>query len=107
MPKARQKNEEIGTRVALTKRALGYDRQIDFVEAIRPRTGITLQRWNDYESGRDRIALRIAVALCDRFDLSLDWIYRGKRGELPARIAKAIEAVEGYDARPQCLSDEH
>ena len=92
-------NKEIGARLTLTRRALGYDRQTEFVDALNAVFSVSPQRWNNYETGRERIPVPVALALCDRFDLSFDWIYRGKRGELPVRILRAIEDIEGVDLR--------
>ena len=65
-------NKEIGARLTLTRRKLGYDKQPEFVEVLNTVLAITSQRWSSYESGRERITLNIALVLCDRFDLSLD-----------------------------------
>ena len=94
-----ENNKEIAARLALTRRALGYDRQTEFVEALNAVFSVSPARWNNYETGRERIAVPVALALCDRFDLSFGWIYRGKRGELPARILRAIEDIEAVDQR--------
>ena len=99
-----ENNKEIAARLALTRRALGYDRQTEFVEALNAVFSVSPQRWNNYETGRERIAVPVALALCDRFDLSFDWIYRAKRGELPARVLRAIEATEALDFRLRKLA---
>ena len=89
-----QQNKEIGARLEITRLALGYAKQTDFADAINEVMPMVVQRWNAYECGRERITVPVALALCARFDLSLDWIYRGKRGELPQRLVDAIRAVE-------------
>jgi hypothetical protein len=92
-------NKEIGARLTLTRRALGYDRQTEFVEALNAVFSVSPQRWNNYETGRERIAVPVALALCDRFGLSFDWIFRAKRGGLPARVLRAIKDTEALDFR--------
>src|SRR5512139_620981 len=87
-------NVEIGERLEITRLALGYETQTDFAAALNDVIPMIVQRWNAYEKGRERVTVVVALALCARFDLSLDWIYRGKQGELPQRLVKAIEAVE-------------
>jgi DNA-binding XRE family transcriptional regulator len=82
---------------------LGYDRQTEFLEALSAVFSVSPPRWNHFEAGRYRITLNVALALCDHFDLSLDWIYRGKRGELPARILRAIKNIEAVDLRRRSL----
>jgi hypothetical protein len=98
-------NKEIGARLALTRRALGYDRQSEFVEALNAVFSVSLQRWNNYETGRERVAVPVALALCDRFELSFGWIYGARRGELPVRILRAIEDIEGVDLHLRKLRD--
>ncbi len=56
--------------------------------------------------GHERITVEVALALCDGFDLSLDWIYWGKHGKIPARILKAIEGPERLDVQRRRLRDE-
>ena len=90
-------NNEIGARLALTRRALGFNRQTDFVEALNAVFSVSPRRWNNYETGCECIAVPVALALCDRFGLSFDWIYRGNRGGLPARVLRAIEDIETFD----------
>ena len=87
-------NKEIGIRLEVTRLALGYEKQTEFVAALQDVIPMIVQRWNAYECGRERITVPVALALCARFDLSLDWIYRGKKGQLPQQLAKAIEAIE-------------
>lgn len=77
---------QTGRRLAATRRALGFDSQIDFAAAA----GMSPQALNNYEKGRSRPALDVALVLCDRFGLTLDWIYRGDPGGLPHRIATIV-----------------
>lgn len=43
-------------------------------------------RWSNFEGGKRRITLDVAVKLCDRYGLTLDWIYRGDPSGLPQRL---------------------
>ncbi|MBI1202650.1 MAG: hypothetical protein GC182_09085 [Rhodopseudomonas sp.] len=82
--------DEVADRLELTRRALGYPTQASFATAA----GMTPQKWNNYVSKRgDRIPIDKALLLCQRFGLSLDWIYRGDMGALPVRLAKEIEVL--------------
>ncbi len=83
-------DKAIAARLKLTRLALGYDLQTNFCEALSRVQPMKIGRWNHYETGEARITLNAALALCERFDLSLDWIYRGKSGGLPGRIIAAI-----------------
>ncbi len=75
-----------GQRLLATRLALGYESQLEFAHAA----GVSPQAWNNYERGRSRPALEIALALCAQFQLTLDWIYRGDAGGLPHRLARAL-----------------
>ncbi len=100
-------NKQIGERLALTREALGYPTQSAFVDAIQGIFPVSQQRWNAYERGRERITVPVALALCVRFDITLDWIYRGRRGDLPLRLAERITEVEkkqGSTVTVACLS---
>jgi transcriptional regulator with XRE-family HTH domain len=87
-------NKAIGARLALTRRALGYSLQTEFVSAFAPILDVSIARWNNYESGRQRITVDVALALCSRWDLTLDWIYAGKWSGLPHGLFLAIEEIE-------------
>jgi transcriptional regulator with XRE-family HTH domain len=63
----------IGLRLELTRLALGFDHQNRFCG----RAGIATNTYNQYETGDRRPAVENAVALCEAYDLTLDWIYRG------------------------------
>lgn len=87
----------VGARLSLTRRALGYQKQARFIKALRATYPMTASRWNNYETGDLRVTIAVALALCVRFDLSLDWIYRGIRTGLPPEIRQKIEDQEIID----------
>ena len=93
-----REKKQVAARLNLTRRALGYKKQIYFVKALRsvfPK--MTVSRWNNYETGDLRITIPVALALCARFDLSLDWIYRGVRIRMDPEIQDKIERQEIAD----------
>lgn len=57
------------------------------------------QTWQQYESAKRMIAVHHAIALCVRFRVTLDWIYRGESYGLPADL------VEKLQLDPQTLPD--
>ena len=93
----RQETGIVGKRLSLTRRALGYKTQIQFLKALEVALEVAPGRWNHYEVGKLYPPPDVALALCARFDLSLDWIYRGIRQNLPAHVRDAIEAQELAD----------
>lgn len=66
-------------------------------EAVAPnaadlcrRTGLAANRWSQYESGERPITLAAATILCDKYGVTLDWIYRGDDTGLPARLIEKL-----------------
>lgn len=92
MPRARKieptklrRYADIGWRLAQTRTALDLN-QTEICKAIRCKQ----PRWNQYETGERKITTEIAERLCDTYDLSLDWIYRGKMGLLPGWLLEKL-----------------
>lgn len=75
----------LATRLALTD---GTISQAAFAE----RAGIARNTYNQWEKGISRPRLDEAMMLCDRYQLSLDWIYLGRRSGLSLQIAERIPA---------------
>jgi transcriptional regulator with XRE-family HTH domain len=71
-------SKSLANRLELTREALGIS-AADLCKRIK----IKPNRWSQYESGERRITIEVANKLCDEFDLSLDWIYRGNPAQLP------------------------
>jgi transcriptional regulator with XRE-family HTH domain len=96
-----QETKFVGKRLALTRRALGYKTQTQFLKALEVALEVAPGRWNHYEVGKLYPPIDVALALCTRFDLSLDWIYRGVRQNLPGYVREALEAQELKDRRSE------
>ena len=77
--------EAIGRRLQLTRRALGLT-----PGTFASGAGIPKNTYSQYESGTRTPALLFAVKLCDRFELTLDWIYRGDPSGLKYTLAEQI-----------------
>lgn len=93
-----ESKEAIGERLRWTRLALGFQKQVDICRDIGDE-GMA-QAWNNWESGRDRIGLDNALMLCRRYRLSLDWIYTGNDGNLPASLARRIADIRASEKRP-------
>lgn len=85
----------IGHRLALTRQVLGFA-QGDFAA----RAGLKANAYNQYEMGKKRPSLEAAIALCDAYDLTLDWIYRGDASGLRYQTVEAMKAVRTARRRP-------
>lgn len=85
---------ETPRRLRLTRLALGYDNQATFAAAM----GMSSQRWNAYEKGREPLPLPVALQLCTMYGVSLDWLYRGRKDGVPIQIRTQIDWLENRDA---------
>lgn len=83
--------EAIARRLIATRLALGFQSQVEFCRVA----GVQANAWNNYETARSRPKLDVALQLCQRFHLTLDWIYRGDAGGLPHRLAAALTTAAG------------
>ena len=66
--------------------------------------GLSQPRYSLYETGKRRPTLENAIALCDAYDLTLDWIYRGDPSGLRYDTADAIKSLKAArvgDAKPK------
>ena len=52
--------------------------------------GLGLTTYNNYVQGKKRISLDVAWALCEEYDLSLDYIYRGDPSNLPLDLRSYV-----------------
>lgn len=71
------------TRLALTDRDTSQ-------AAYAERASISRNTYNQWEKAVSRPRLDEAIMLCDRYQLSLDWIYLGRRSGLSLQIAERI-----------------
>lgn len=78
----------IGARLLITRQALGLG-QKEFAD----RAGLAANTYNQYDSGKNVPALDRAHAICDAYQLTLDWIYRGDASGLRYQLADAIKAI--------------
>jgi transcriptional regulator with XRE-family HTH domain len=79
----------VGLRLELTRHVLGMAQK-----TFCARAKIAANTYNQIENGKKGIGLEKAIALCDAYDLTLDWIYRGDPSGLRYDIADAIKALK-------------
>ena len=82
--------QQIGQRLALTRRALGRT-TTEMCRLIGSSTGGSA--WTNYEMGIRRIGLDHALALCDTCGLTLEWIYLGEIKNLRPDLQTAIQQM--------------
>lgn len=56
--------------------------------------GIPSGSYNHWERGRHNISVKNAIKIAERYDVSLDYIYRGKYGILSDERRKLIQEAE-------------
>ncbi len=87
--------EECARRLRATREAL----ELSQAEICR-QTKIRPQAWNNAETGDNRLTVPNALALCRRYGLTTDWLYRGDARQLPAELAHKIALYEA-EQRPR------
>jgi DNA-binding XRE family transcriptional regulator len=80
--------KSVGLRLILTRQALGLDQQ-----TFASTAGLKNTTYNQYESGINMPSIDAAHKLCDAFQLTLEWIFRGDASNLRARTEAAIMAL--------------
>ena len=75
----------IARRLRATREALGLNQR-----QLCSRAGLAYNQYNQWEKGHIRPGLDGAIALCDTFELTLDWIYFGDPARLPMDIAEKV-----------------
>lgn len=78
----------IAHRIIRAREALGLT-----PKAVCDRTGIEPTAYSNYEGGK-RPGLDAAIALCDAFGVTLDWIYLGDVSGIPHELALKLAAPE-------------
>lgn len=77
---------DTGRRLRLSRLALRIADQKAFGEGA----GLQQSLYTRFESGRRLLTLSAALQLCNAYQLTLDWLYRGDASGLPYRLARAI-----------------
>lgn len=84
----------IGNRLQLTREALGLT-QRQFAQDA----GLKPSAYNQYETGYKKPSVDAANALCDRYKLTLDWIFRGDASGIPYETAHTIQPLRALRQR--------
>lgn len=91
MPKTKKPDEfkrEAGKRLAIAESALGLK-----ARAICETINCAQNTWSQWKSGKSTPDLFYMVRFCDKYGITLDWIYRGIPWGLPANIAQRIDQL--------------
>lgn len=77
---------EIGRRLAAIRKGFSDLSQTAWAE----RHGFAVTQYNNWEKGSRRIPVEAAERLCDRYGLTLDFVYRGRRDGLSDSSSKVL-----------------
>ncbi len=55
---------------------------------------------SQYLGGKRAITVRAALVLCEQYDLTLDYIYRGDMSGIRSKVADALRALRGARDNP-------
>ena len=80
----------IGMRLRAFRKAVGASQE-ELTELLG---GEGNSLWANYEAGDRRISIANALILCQRYSVTLDFIYRNQRQSLPADLAEKIRFQE-------------
>ena len=75
----------VGVRLQITRQALKLS-----PGEFATKAGIAKNTYSQYESGDRLPALEFAIKLCERFELTLDWVFRGDPSGLKYNLAEEI-----------------
>lgn len=76
---------EVGDRLEALRVAFGHD-QVDMATIA----GASQAAYSNYVRGERPLDIEAAMALCRRFQVTLDWIYRGDPSGLPYALAEKL-----------------
>lgn len=85
---------QVATRLKTTRSALRLDR-LELAEKLQ----VSRQRWFNYESGRRPFDMIVAVDLCEKEQLTLEWLFRGIKQGLAKQLVDEINRVEASQRR--------
>jgi len=77
--------EDIGSRIRVTRKALGYS-----PTEVCSELGIRRSTWSMNEAGKSLPNPYDMIRFCERYGPSLDWIYRGKLTGVDHELATKI-----------------
>lgn len=89
-------DDPVARRLALTRKALGYDDQGQFARDA----GITPNAYNTSETGKRPLPLNQANQLCARYGLTLEWLYDGAYGRLQHDLVVKLLNLGAMDPPP-------
>lgn len=79
---------DVARRLMLTRQAFSLN-QAEFAEVA----GMSQPQYSQFETGKRLLTLRAALNLCQKYNITLDWLYLGDPSGLPYRLADALKVL--------------
>ncbi|MFW5642142.1 MAG: helix-turn-helix domain-containing protein [Roseicyclus sp.] len=76
---------EVGRRLQALRALIGLNKK-DMADA----NGIDITNYGRFEAGARPLPQKVALRLAERYDVTLDWLYRGRWGGLPLEVADRL-----------------
>ncbi|MEM6891855.1 MAG: helix-turn-helix transcriptional regulator [Pseudomonadota bacterium] len=92
--KEKYQYREIGARLRAIRESTGMNTK-EFAAFLE----LNYTRYVNWETGARRLLPDQAEIFCDRFSVTLDFIYRGKLAQLPENILKAVASIPRESAQ--------
>jgi transcriptional regulator with XRE-family HTH domain len=87
--------KDVGERLRRTREALdGRLSQTRFAKEL----GISKSRLSNYETGHRMLDLAVALAICEKYKVTLDWLYMNDPDRLPAYLTSRLFGLR-FEAR--------
>lgn len=81
--------QDVGRRLKQIREILGLS-QMEFGLSA----GLGQTRYHNYESGDRLLTLKAAFLLCEKYSLTLDWLYMGDPSGLPYRLHDQLKSLK-------------
>lgn len=82
-------DKDVGKRLALLRRLHNLDQ-----DEIAEKIGVSQGTYSAWETGTRHLGINSAHAICDNYDVSLEWLYRGTKGSLEFHLENALNALK-------------
>ncbi len=85
--------QDVARRLRRLRKRVHRVEQEEFAQPL----GVSQSGYSNFDSGKRPLTLRVALKLCEHYDLSLDWLYRGDPSNLPGLLRRQLKAARKLD----------
>lgn len=72
--------------------------------AMADAIGVAPNTYNQWEKGKRKTQLEAMIRLCNKYPISLDWLYRGQASSLPQSIHDSVLKHHQELTKPRAVS---